>query len=476
MIDQVETVIREAAARPGEVELPDAPSGDLMDQILGRVERSRRLGRLRLLGGLAAASWALAGGVWAAGGWAGLQYFRGSESLPPATMANTSATTGANSGTTTGATAGATTAALTLTCSGAVSPLPPRTDRLAALVHTRDDRVLVVDGDGRCWSGPSGLDLSRWSTLSPDGRLIGGTIPTSDGRSRQLALRNVSTGLVRSYSVAPRGLNGLFIVSDPAGERWSADSTRLYVPASPGPVTDMRFQPSGVVLIADARDGSSSHPLTSPSRASADLAAVPAEDADHGRAIAVLGFAGGDLIGVAGAGTRDCGLQSLNLDNFFPRQGGAAHGGQRDVARVIDWQSTGATLAAAWCLGAEMVGSVAPDGRSVGLAASNGGGGIRWSVADLGTGAEGTVSLLPGSWVPGAPRLADQPLTKGAGSPGTGSTGTRSTGTRSTGTRSTGTGSTFQLVDGSGRVLVDSDPALQVDEVHLAQWFVDARS
>jgi len=39
-------------------------------------------------------------------------------------------------------------------------------------------------------------------------------------------------------------------------------------------------------------------------------------------------------------------------------------------------------------------------------------GGIRWSVADLGTGAEGTVSLLPGSWVPGAPWLADQPLTK----------------------------------------------------------------
>jgi hypothetical protein len=97
MIDQVETVIREAAARPGEVELPDAPSGDLLDQIMGRVERSRRLGRLRLLGGLAAASMALAGGVWAGGGWAGLQYFRGSESLPPATMANTSATTGANS-------------------------------------------------------------------------------------------------------------------------------------------------------------------------------------------------------------------------------------------------------------------------------------------------------------------------------------------------------------------------------------------
>ena len=93
-------------------------------------------------------------------------------------------------------------------------------------------------------------------------------------------------------------------------------------------------------------------------------------------------------------------------------------------------------------------------------------GGIRWSVADLGTGAEGTVSLLPGSWVPGAPWLADQPLTKSAGSPGTGSTCTSST----------GTGSTFQLVDGSGRVLVDSDPALQVDEVHLAQWFVDARS
>ena len=62
MIDQVETVIREAAARPGEVELPDAPSGDLLDQIMGRVERSRRLGRLRLLGGLAAASMALAGG------------------------------------------------------------------------------------------------------------------------------------------------------------------------------------------------------------------------------------------------------------------------------------------------------------------------------------------------------------------------------------------------------------------------------
>lgn len=136
------------------------------------------------------------------------------------------------------------------------------------------------------------------------------------------------------------------------------------------------------------------------------------------------------------------------------------------MARVIDWQSTGAAPTAAWCLGAGMVGSVAPDGRSVGLAASNGGGGIRWSVADLGTGAEGTVSLLPGSWVPGAPWLADQPLTKSAGSPGTGSTGTSST----------STGSTFQLVEGSGRVLVDSDPALQVDEVHLAQWFVDARS
>ena len=112
MIDQVETVIREAAARPGEVELPDAPSGDLLDQIMGRVERSRRLGRLRLLGGLAAASMALAGGGWAGGGWAGLQYFRGSESLPPATMANTSATTGANSGTT-GATAGMTTGSTT---------------------------------------------------------------------------------------------------------------------------------------------------------------------------------------------------------------------------------------------------------------------------------------------------------------------------------------------------------------------------
>lgn len=195
----------------------------------------------------------------------------------------------------------------------------------------------------------------------------------SDGRSRQLALRNVSTGLVRSYSVAPRGLNGLFIVSEPAGERWSADSTRLYVPASPGPMTDMRFRPSGLVLIAESTDGSSSPVLTPPYRAPADLAAVPAEDADHGRAIAVLGFAGGDLIGVAGAGTRDCGLQSLDLD--YVRQS--------DVKRVAEWQTNGATLAAAWCLGAGMVGSVAPDGRSAGLAASNGGGGAsggRWPI------------------------------------------------------------------------------------------------
>ncbi|WP_157038356.1 hypothetical protein [Nostocoides jenkinsii] len=73
----METVIREAAARPGEVELPDAPSGDLMDQIMGRVERSRRLGRLRLLGGLAAASMALAGGVWAAGGVGGASVLPG---------------------------------------------------------------------------------------------------------------------------------------------------------------------------------------------------------------------------------------------------------------------------------------------------------------------------------------------------------------------------------------------------------------
>lgn len=254
--------------------------------------------------------------------------------------------------------------------------------------------------------------------------MLGGAIADPASGADRVALRHLATGVVGSYALATPGSFGLFQMTDPAGERWSADATALFIPAGPGPATDLAVAPSGVVLSAPPGGR----------RGPAGLTVVPRLGAGGSRPVVVLGFSGHDVVGVGGVEKgQACHLYALGSGDQAPEQ----------------WRSTAVLRPHTACWADGSTGAVAPNGRSAGLWAGRGSGG-RWSLINVLDGTLATATAVAGGWVPGAPWRAGQPLTKGRAA-------------------------AYELMDGAGQVVVETDPALGVEKIQLARWFLDER-